>query len=79
MERTEEAAFGPDDRIGQLTMRNLDISDSRAKLEMYAGSGTLRQAHIQLMVTSPLVSPGESLTANPRRTTLPPNANGTKP
>ena len=49
MERTEEAAFRPDDRIGQLTMRNLDISDSRAKLEMYAGSGTLRQAHIQLM------------------------------
>ena len=49
MERTEDAAFGPDDRIGQLTMRNLDISDSRAKLEMYAGSGTLRQAHIQLM------------------------------
>ena len=49
MERTEEAAFGPDDRIGQLTLRNLDISDSRAKLEMYAGSGTLRQVHIQLM------------------------------
>ncbi|WP_110238526.1 argininosuccinate synthase [Nocardioides gilvus] len=36
MERTENAAFGPVDRIGQLTMRNLDIADSRAKLEMYA-------------------------------------------
>jgi argininosuccinate synthase len=36
MERTEHAAFGPSDRIGQLTMRNLDIADSRAKLEMYA-------------------------------------------
>ncbi|MFT4299527.1 MAG: argininosuccinate synthase [Aeromicrobium sp.] len=36
MERTENAAFGPTDRIGQLTMRNLDIADSRAKLEMYA-------------------------------------------
>ncbi len=36
MERTENAAFGPLDRIGQLTMRNLDIADSRAKLEMYA-------------------------------------------
>ncbi len=36
MERTEDAAFGPTDRIGQLTMRNLDIADSRAKLEMYA-------------------------------------------
>jgi argininosuccinate synthase len=37
MERTENAAFGPADRIGQLTMRNLDIADSRAKLELYAG------------------------------------------
>ncbi|HEY0119808.1 MAG TPA: argininosuccinate synthase, partial [Cellulomonas sp.] len=36
MERTESAAFGPTDRIGQLTMRNLDIADSRAKLELYA-------------------------------------------
>ncbi|MGH3306116.1 MAG: argininosuccinate synthase [Nocardioides sp.] len=37
MERTDNAVFGPSDRIGQLTMRNLDISDSRAKLEAYAG------------------------------------------
>ena len=37
MERTESAAFGPTDRIGQLTMRNLDIADSRALLEQYAG------------------------------------------
>ncbi|TDE90901.1 argininosuccinate synthase [Occultella glacieicola] len=36
MERTEGAAFGPTDRIGQLTMRNLDIADSRDKLELYA-------------------------------------------
>jgi len=36
MERTEHAAFGPVDRIGQLTMRNLDIADSRALLEQYA-------------------------------------------
>jgi argininosuccinate synthase len=41
MERTEDAAFGPLDRIGQLTMRNLDIADSRAKLELYAGQGLL--------------------------------------
>ena len=33
MEKVEDAAFGPLDRIGQLTMRNLDIDDSRAKLE----------------------------------------------
>ncbi|KAA1415252.1 argininosuccinate synthase [Nocardioides humilatus] len=37
MERVANAAFGPTDRIGQLTMRNLDIADSRAKLELYAG------------------------------------------
>jgi argininosuccinate synthase len=36
MERNEAAAFGPLDRIGQLTMRDLDIEDSRAKLEQYA-------------------------------------------
>jgi len=36
MERNDNAAFGPLDRIGQLTMRNLDIADSRAKLELYA-------------------------------------------
>ena len=36
MERVTNAAFGPADRIGQLTMRNLDIADSRAKLEQYA-------------------------------------------
>ena len=41
MERTEDAAFGPVDRIGQLTMRNLDIADSRARLEQYAGLGLL--------------------------------------
>jgi argininosuccinate synthase len=41
MERTEDAAFGPVERIGQLTMRNLDIADSREKLELYAAQGML--------------------------------------
>jgi argininosuccinate synthase len=41
MERVEDAAFGPLDRIGQLTMRNLDIEDSRRKLDVYRASGTL--------------------------------------
>ena len=41
MERTEDAAFGPVDRIGQLTMRNLDIADSRGKLEQYAAHDQL--------------------------------------
>ena len=33
--------FTPEDRIGQLTMRNCDIIDSRGKLEIYAGTGML--------------------------------------
>ena len=41
MEKVEDAAFGPLDRIGQLTMRNLDIEDSRAKLDVYRSVGTL--------------------------------------
>ena len=36
-----EGAFSPQDRIGQLTMRNLDITDTRAKLGIYAGTGLL--------------------------------------
>jgi argininosuccinate synthase len=37
-----EAFFTPLDRIGQLTMRNLDILDTREKLEVYTKSGLLR-------------------------------------
>ena len=41
MERVGDAAFGPGDRIGQLTMRNLDIADSRSRLEQYAAAGLI--------------------------------------
>jgi argininosuccinate synthase len=41
MERVANAAFGPTDRIGQLTMRNLDIADSRSRLEQYVAMGLL--------------------------------------
>ena len=41
MERVDDQAFGPLDRIGQLTMRNLDITDSRAKLDLYRNVGIL--------------------------------------
>ena len=41
MEKVEDAPFSPADRIGQLTMRNLDIVDTRAKLGIYAQSGLL--------------------------------------
>jgi argininosuccinate synthase len=53
MERTYDAAFGPADRIGQLTMRNLDIADSRAKLEEYAGLGLIGPAHSELIGATP--------------------------
>ena len=41
MEKVEDSAFTPLDRIGQLTMRNLDIIDTRAKLGIYTKSGLL--------------------------------------
>jgi argininosuccinate synthase len=36
-----DGAFTPQDRLGQLTMRNLDISDSREKLFTYAKAGVI--------------------------------------
>src|ERR1700748_1980521 len=41
MEKVEDAAFTPADRIGQLTMRNLDIADTRTKLDLYSETGLL--------------------------------------
>ena len=36
-----ESAFTPQDRIGQLTMRNLDITDTRDKLLIYMKAGLI--------------------------------------
>ena len=64
MERTEDAAFGPVDRIGQLTMRNLDIADSRAKLELYAAQGLLgRRARSSSASSTP--GGAAAISANP--------------
>ncbi|AOB27538.1 argininosuccinate synthase [Bordetella bronchiseptica] len=41
MEKVENAPFTPADRIGQLTMRNLDIVDTREKLFTYVKTGLL--------------------------------------
>jgi argininosuccinate synthase len=41
MEKGEEVFFTPGDRIGQLTMRNLDIEDTRDKLGIYSKAGLL--------------------------------------
>ncbi len=54
MERVEDSAFGPLDRIGQLTMRNLDIADTRSKLDAYRRIGTLGKGDV-----SPALEPGE--------------------
>lgn len=64
MERTENAAFGPVDRIGQLTMRNLDIADSRGKLEVYAEQDQLSGGFLEIMGE---LSPGgaDAIAANP--------------
>jgi argininosuccinate synthase len=67
MERVEDAAFGPADRIGQLTMRNLDIADSRSKLEQYAGLGMFGGRHAALIGAgvTPASSPAELIGAMP--------------
>ncbi len=59
MERVEDAAFGPKDRIGQLTMRNLDIADTRARLESYAQLGLVggRIGELVGVVRTPELAP----------------------
>src|SRR5918998_5804836 len=44
-----ESAFTPQDRIGQLTMRNLDIADTRDKLLIYARAGLLKDSEASPM------------------------------
>jgi argininosuccinate synthase len=41
--------FTPGDRIGQLTMRNLDIEDTRDKLRVYGESGLLGKGGVPLL------------------------------
>jgi argininosuccinate synthase len=49
MEKGDEVFFTPGDRIGQLTMRNLDIADTRDKLGVYRDAGLLGDAGIPLL------------------------------
>jgi argininosuccinate synthase len=44
-----DSAFSPQDRIGQLTMRNLDIADTREKLFIYASTGLLANSEASPM------------------------------
>jgi argininosuccinate synthase len=48
MERNSDEAFGPEDRIGQLTMRNLDIQDTRQKLDLYRKQGQIEGGKFEL-------------------------------
>ncbi|WP_298217745.1 hypothetical protein [Halothiobacillus sp.] len=50
MEKVEDAPFSPLDRIGQLTLRNLDITDTRAKLGIYAKAGLISQRDSAIML-----------------------------
>ncbi len=52
MEVVENEAFSPLDRIGQLSLRNLDISDSRAKLQGYAAKGVLPSGEAMKLLIS---------------------------
>ncbi len=51
MERVEGEAFSPTDRIGQLSLRNLDIEDSRAKLAIYAKAGVLPSGGMKALLS----------------------------
>jgi argininosuccinate synthase len=54
-----EGAFSPADRIGQLTMRNLDIADTRDKLGIYSATGLLaaQGGAVDLLASSGAVDP----------------------
>jgi argininosuccinate synthase len=44
-----EAFFSPADRVGQLTMRNLDIADTRDKLRVYSDAGLIGSGGVPLL------------------------------
>jgi argininosuccinate synthase len=54
-----QGEFTPQDRIGQLTMRNLDISDTRQKLNLYTGTGLLRASKDSLLQIEGPVEPAK--------------------
>jgi argininosuccinate synthase len=51
-----ESVFSPQDRIGQLTMRNLDITDTREKLITYVKTGLIAPS---LGSSMPMLTDGE--------------------
>jgi hypothetical protein len=65
MEKNTEGAFTPMDRIGQLTMRNLDISDSREKLFVYAHAGLIGPQAESLRLLDGATEPEKDAKAEP--------------
>jgi argininosuccinate synthase len=61
MERVEDAAFGPVDRIGQLTMRELDIADTRARLAGYGRTHVLGTSELAAIGTTEPADPNPEL------------------
>jgi argininosuccinate synthase len=58
MEKGEAVYFTPQDRIGQLTMRNLDILDTRDKLRVYRQSGLIGAGEGDGLPMLPAAAPG---------------------
>ena len=58
-----ESAFTPQDRIGQLTMRNLDITDTRDKLLTYVKTGLLSARRLRAAAAAGDQEAGRKLTA----------------
>ena len=54
-----ELSFTPQDRIGQLTMRNLDIEDTRGKLQVYTQVGLLTTGSTTALPGLPAAEQGE--------------------
>ena len=63
----QESAFSPQDRIGQLTMRNLDIADTRDKLMIYVKTGLLTSSTSGALplLTGPEVAEHSETTGTP--------------
>ena len=59
-----ESVFSPQDRIGQLTMRNLDITDTRDKLMTYVKTGLIAPT---LGASMPLLTDGDHEKKDPKK------------
>jgi len=57
MEKGERVFFTPDDRIGQLTMRDLDIEDTREKIRVYHQVGLMGTAPHEGLPLLPAAAP----------------------